>query len=234
MSTYLMESSMDGTQRHSGPKARRTIVVLSTICFAIAGGLVVGSINSAKAQVAEAQGFTPPVLDKENGSYYELVPFPGDGKGTWDEAKAQAEARAYQGRKGRLAVVKTRQANRFILQHFASKEPNDEMWFGLTYHCDSRQLIWEDGTIVKPTDFTNWDNQWYWDYAITCQYSGNGLPDGKPYMTVFYKAANDGFTWQAAGANKVFNYLLVEYPVAKSHKTSASEADMKKKEASAK
>jgi len=234
MSTCWNGFSMTETREHLRLKTLRAVIVASTLCVALTGALVAGSITSAKAQDSDDSVFTSPILDKQNGSYFELVPFPGDGKGTWDEAKALAEARAYEGRKGRLAVIKNQSTNRFILQNLASKEPQDEIWFGLTYHCDSRQLIWEDGTIVKPTDFVNWDNQWYWDYAITCEYSGNGLPDGKPYMTVFLKAAQNGFTWQASGANKVFNYLLVEYPAPKGHKNkNASDAATKEKETTA-
>lgn len=200
------------TRRSFGLKVLGTTAVL---CLGLAletSGILIASTGPGLAQ-QEDQGFTLPTYDKENGSYYEVVEFPTNlgADEQWDTARALAEARTYKGRQGRLAVVKNQKTHLFLARTFGTKI-NDFMWIGLAYHCDSRQLIWEDGTIFKPGDFSAWAQRWYQNSPEQCT-------SDQPYMPVVYMPASQGFAWQATGPSDGLRYFLVEYPAPRSKGT---------------
>ncbi len=234
-------SSSKTMDRFAGVTYNRTISTIGAVAIAALGIFVAAPISVVKAQDLKETNpaptlpetkFTPPVYDKQNGSYYEMVGFQGDGEGTWGEAVQAVDGRTYKGRKGRMAVVKDRATNNFLLRNFGYKMAS-EAWFGLAYHCDSRQLIWSDGTIFKPGDFANWNNQWYRSFDETCDFGSIEFVDRR-LMPVYYMTTNHGFTWQATGEEKVFSNIFVEYPAPEADKKKTSSKDSKETTASAK
>jgi hypothetical protein len=76
---------------------------------------------------AAAQSATPPVLNPENGHWYQAVRGPGGI--TWDEARAAAEQRSFAGYRGHLLTLTSEAENQFVLSRlpFMSQET---WWIG--------------------------------------------------------------------------------------------------------
>ena len=234
-------SRTETNHRFASATSRRVLSMMGAVAIAVVGIFVAAPISAVKAQDLKETNpavelpdakFAAPVYDKQNGSYYEMVGFQGDGEGTWGEAAQAVDGRTYKGRQGRMAVVKDRATNTFLLRNFGYKMAS-EAWFGLAYHCDSRQLIWSDGTVFKPGDFSNWNNQWYRSYDETCDFGAVEFVDRR-LMPVYYMTTNHGFTWQATGEEKVFSNIFVEYPAPEADKNKTSGKDSKETTASAK
>jgi hypothetical protein len=204
MTNRSKRSSRGQTSRRSfGTKALSTAAIFCVGLTASAAVFMAAPTPSV-AQQRYADQFNTPILDKANGSYYEVVAFGPPFQLPWEDAKMEADARVYKGRQGRLGVVKDAETHEFIAKHFAA-QVDAYIWIGLTYHCDSRQLIWEDGTLFKPGEFSAWGSRWYRNQPMECIAE-------RPYMPVAYMPATRGFVWQATGPAKFFEYYLVEYP----------------------
>jgi hypothetical protein len=204
---------MNALEILAGAMSRRAMSMLGAFFIVVIGFAVPASIDSAQAETSE-YSFDTPVYDSANGSYYQVVTFPGDGEGDWDEAHMAIEGMTYKGRTARLGVIKDSATNLFIAKNFASKI-NHEIWIGLSYRCASRQLVWDDGTVSKPGDYSQWARQWYRTLNETCAWKIDHAGPKEmidAYMPVYYTKFSKGFSWRATGEAKVYSYILVEYP----------------------
>ena len=144
------------------------------------------------------------LYDPSSDSYFELLTddFPG---GNWSKARSFAENLIYKGRRGRLAVIRTRETHEFIQKNFKFRTP---VWIGLRYMCSNRKLIWVTGKqLNRDSDFQAWHRQWRRP-APSSRCGGRR----KTYMPVYYTADGGPSFWQASGSAKHFNWVLLEYP----------------------
>lgn len=152
-----------------------------------------------------------PVLDPKTGSYFELkddnrrprqTGWPG---ATWEEARKRAAQSIYQGRRGRLAVIRDEQTLRFIRDNFQILE---EVWIGLAFYCRARRLLWTNGEMeLLEKSQHMWDRHWSRDMNLTCRHQPQWV-----MMPVYLTTTSSGVKWQATGPAKHFMSYIVEYP----------------------
>jgi len=148
-----------------------------------------------------AQG---PILDQESGSYFELrLHKKGDPTRHWDGAQRAAAGSTYQGRPGRLAVIKDLRTLNFIRENFRLSQP---AWIGMRFYCGFRKLMWVTGEIQPLKSPGMWAPSWH-RTDIKC---GN---NNFQYMPIYLTEETSGsVSWQASGPAKAFNTYLIEYP----------------------
>jgi hypothetical protein len=167
------------------------------------------------ARPAAAELCDTPVYNPDTKSYFELV---CRGSGfesgvTWFAASVFARQKVFKDVHGRLAVVKTKQVNDFLLETF---KPDRPAWIGLRYICAYRKLIWVTGDLQPFDGWSNWAQPWnlYGGLSIgvprDCDAEGGG-----GYKPVHYWPASEGFEWNANGASKAWTEYFVEYPTGK-------------------
>lgn len=159
--------------------------------------------SGARAQV---------LLDPSSGSYFELISDrrvfgrKSTAGSKWFSAREFAESRFYEGRRGHLASIKTRDTHKFITQNFQIRA---NTWIGLRYMCANRSLVWTNGErLDRSSDFQAWHPKWLRGLAgggTTCASGRNS------YLPVYY-IASEVPRWQASGPDKGFSALLIEYP----------------------
>lgn len=150
------------------------------------------------------------LYDASSGSYFELYKNEGV---SWSSANNLAQRKSYKGRRGRLAVVRTRETHEFIRKNFQfSFKGGLGAWIGLRYMCKNRKLYWVTGeSLDRTSDFQAWDRKWYLNEGTICTRSGS-------YMTVYYTTYTENNTlyrpglWRASSPSKGANFLIVEYP----------------------
>lgn len=155
-----------------------------------------------------------PVYNPQTRSYFELVPVSaaeGDGgiAGVlpgmyWSSAQAAAERRVFKGVHGRLAVVRDLQTTEWVEATF---QPPSEIWIGLRYLCNIRQLQWSDGTYFKRGDWQIWDRHWYQGIGGTFCRSQEA-----DWAGVTLDRNGLGVHWVSWGFAKTFENYLVEFP----------------------
>lgn len=156
------------------------------------------------SDTATGQGKRPTPIDiayhSNSQAYFRLY------KSTkpWGEAEKFATQSIYKGRQGRLAIIDTPEKHRWVVEtfDFSKRDYANIIWIGLRYWCSFRKLMWVDGELLEPGDFSVWSAQWY-RTNVRC-----GKVD-IDYMGVYYTAKN---RWQAAGQPKWGDHFLVEFP----------------------
>lgn len=158
-----------------------------------------------------------PVLHKDSGSYFELVRVQGKIPGRsankksapWEGVNRIARQRIYMGRRGRLAVVRSRKINNFLRDTF---KPTRSTWIGLRYYCLQRRFVWVTGDVLRPGQYRNFGRVWN---AGTAEPSGQRdykcTGTSRPWP-VHYWGVQFGFRWNANGSAKYFRFFFVEYP----------------------
>ena len=161
------------------------------------------------------------MYNPETKSYFELH-FPGEGMGSyaewpefnWRDARDYAPTRVFRGVRGRLAIVKTKETNDFIVKNL---RPGCCPWIGLQYSCTENTLMWVTGDLWPFSSYANWSKVWNvmgtgpnkasarWG----CVY-GSSLPAGTHYW-----GENGGFRWNVNAANKEFANMILEFPTGK-------------------
>jgi len=118
----------------------------------------------ATAQQTGGPLYDTKVFYPKTGSYYEMVrSTPGysirgnNPEISWSRAAQRAGGSSFKGFKGRLAVVRTPDVNRFLMETF---RPNQAVWIGLRYWCSFNKLQWIDGKFHDRSDWANWDAGW--------------------------------------------------------------------------
>jgi hypothetical protein len=160
------------------------------------------------------------IYNPETKSYFELYQITVKDVATtggipdisWGEAKTLAESRAYKGARGRLAVVKTEETNKFIVKNL---RPSGGTWIGLRYICSTRTLQWVTGEIWPLSSYTNWHSIWNSPLGGPGNGSARANCPSWPYLGVHYWGADGGFKWNANGAPKRFYYMIIEFPTGK-------------------
>jgi len=174
--------------------------------------------------------YDKPVLFPGTGAYYELVnirnQYPGrfgrKGVTGWHQVKALAEERFHEGRRGRLAVVNSKEISDFLRDTFKPVRP---AWIGLRYWCSFKRLQWVTGESIRPGDFENWGRDWNVNggsptipnRVTQCRRTGHD------YWPVHYWSVRNGFRWNANGMFKHFRAFFVEYPAPRGDQAEKSE-----------
>ena len=155
-----------------------------------------------------------PFYDKASGSYFQLA----TSRRTlnWEAAKLEAANRTYEGRQGRLAIIKSPKTQFTLMKNLNVDIGQNDPWIGLEYLCAAKQLVWADGTVYQPGQFANWGPQWTRsDFGEQCN---------EGYMGVTL-APGDNFKWLAYGTGKGMAWYIVEYPAPAKKKTEANASD---------
>ena len=125
---------------------------------------------------------------------------------SWRKARGFARSLNFGGVRGRMANVDSADRMKFIHDNF---EINHAAWVGGRFICRGRKLLWENGKIQKTGDYTRSHSKWYLTQKIRCS------TQRLPYMPLLVTAEKNGFYWRASGPNKVFDFVLVEFPTGK-------------------
>jgi len=166
--------------------------------------------------------FNKPVYNPETKSYFEYY-FPSPGllynselQFGWETSKRMAEERVFHGVRGRLAVIKDKETNDFIVK---ALKPQDGAWIGLEYMCDLRALRWVTGEFWPLTAYQNWSQPW--NVGLTTPVKAPSerqrawcLSDQR-WMGVHYWGPKGNFKWNANGTAKQFGWMIIEFPTGK-------------------
>ena len=163
--------------------------------------------------------YNKPLYNPETKSYFELH-FPGEGMSygespefNWRDAREYAPSRVFRGVRGRLAIVKTKETNDFIVKNL---KPGCCPWIGLYFSCAERTLVWVTGEIWPLTAYNNWSRIWNVMGTHPNKPSAKqGCTPGGPPSGVHYWGPDGQYKWNTNSANKAFHNMIIEYPTGK-------------------
>lgn len=115
---------------------------MTTIHRAILLVVLVGLSRSAAVVNAA------PILNPDNGHYYEFIP----DRVTWPVAKAAAEAMTFMGAQGHLVDIHDASENMFV-RNLIAGNPQNAAWIGLNDIAVEGVFEWTTGA---PLTYTNW------------------------------------------------------------------------------
>ncbi len=144
--------------------------------------------------------FNVRLYHEETKSYFELRRH----SGSWLKAYRAARAGVFKGTRGRLAMLKTKEANDFVVQNF---RPPDGTWLGMRYFCKKRKFVWIDGTSLKKSDYHNFGARWFDPNAYPpCR--GNR----REYGAIEFREYLGEIRWWGMSPTHAQGAYLVEYP----------------------
>ena len=142
-----------------------------------------------------------PVYDPHSKSYFELTKLAHGG--TYDRARRHAKRKSYKGARGRLAIIRSGETQRFLLETF---DPPSETWIGLRMNCHGYSLHWVNGEqLDRHRDYTNWGRQWFSNEYQPCRHAGYA-------GVVIGYAPNNAYHWVAMEPGHGVGFLFIEYP----------------------
>ena len=154
--------------------------------------------------------FDVPVYDPYSKSYFELrhnLAGGGTYVANWSVADRIARSKSYKGVRGRLAIIRSMEANNFILKTF---KPPNETYIGLRMICsEGFKLFWVNGKILSRKDYQNWGRMWH--------YPNTYLPcrGASKYGGVVYNRLEGRPRWYVIAPAHATVAFLVEYPTGK-------------------
>ena len=155
----------------------------------------------------------PPLYDTKvynpaTASYFELKRPGGDF--SWYKAQEYAENANYKGVRGRLAVVKNKETQDFLVKTFRPSIA----WIGLKYYCKLNALQWVSGEFWPLTGYANWGTPWNLDGASPNHQRRSycDASDFRRFNGVNMWGHEGNYKWNVNGAPKIFYRFFVEYP----------------------
>jgi hypothetical protein len=174
-------------------------------CIAITGA-VLAALSSMTTGDAVAGRFDKsmetPIYNEATKSYFAIARVP-KGMTTWPKARSIVQSMSYQGVRGRMATVNSRETMMFLRENFNLKY---SAWIGARLVCNGRRILWEDGSIQQKRDFSHWHPRWQRTYV--------GCPN-VAFMPLYITSNKTGSFWQASGPHKGFKRALVEFRTGK-------------------
>ena len=135
--------------RMAGTRFGRALALVGALQLALATGALASAEHPEGNEVRDR-----PILFEQNDTYYELVTLPP----TFHyQALRLASKRTYKDRRGRLAIVDSKEVNDFLRDTF---KPSTLSWIGLRYWCGRGRLERSDGTVQKLSQYSNWATPW--------------------------------------------------------------------------
>ncbi|WP_262691517.1 C-type lectin domain-containing protein [Kordiimonas aestuarii] len=148
-------------------------------------------------------------LNEETGSYYQVFDFVGKPPHTWEHARRMVKGYRYEGREGRLAVVRDISTHYFLIMKFP-KLRQQKMWIGLRATCnETADLEWVDGTSLMDQSFRGFGDGVLRDISRVCR----ARKDSGDILPVYYEPDQFGVRWQVGSARTDMAYMMVEFPV---------------------
>ena len=210
--------------RMAGTRFGRELALVGALQLALATGALASAEHPEGNEVRDR-----PILFEQNDTYYELVTLPP----TFHyQALRLASKRTYKDRRGRLAIVDSKEVNDFLRDTF---KPSTLTWIGLRYWCGRGRLERSDGSVQKLSQYSNWATPWNTSGSDRIQ-----VVDGKPRPPlrltcydktqawgVHYWSLADGFQWNANGWLKHGWLMFVEYPPIESKDEKVSHSENK-------
>lgn len=156
-----------------------------------------------------------PILNPDNGHYYERVDRDRLTGCTWAVAKAEAEALSHLGVAGHLATVTSQEERDFILDNLGTYDELIHHWLGGYQYVQTDEPAGGWGWVTgEPWVYTDWkqdgnpDNDWG-----SHGYFG-GEPDGSDEEAVcLWDDPNNEALWNDADEFGEVKGYIVEYPV---------------------
>ncbi len=167
---------------------------------------VLAVIMSSPSDTVAKPVLDKPIMDPVSKSYFELVEdqtISTQGP-VWSQAVELAQTHYHNGIQGRLAVIKSPQTELFIRTEL---RPDEHAWFGLSYDCASRKLVWVTGEDLRQGQYANWDPI-KWNRA----HAGLFCPAGTSHMPAFITAGDQTKYWAVQLHGKRYYQYIVEYP----------------------
>ena len=142
--------------------------------------------------------------DPHSKNYFRLERIP---RGNYMNALRHARSKAFKGVRGRLAVIRSRETQEFIVR---TLRPPDETWIGLRMTCSPRKLVWVNGELFdKRKHYANWGRRWHYnDRYIPCP--GGGV--GSQFAGIALVRERNVVRWYAIAPAHFTRSLLIEFP----------------------
>jgi hypothetical protein len=166
---------------------------------------------------SEGSVIDKPIYNPETKSYFEVHKVTrAESSGyipdvSWIRAKELAQSRVFRGTRGRLAIVKTAETHKFIVNNL---RPPSGSWIGLRLICNGRTLQWVTGDFWPLSAYANWGKVWN-SHGAAPNGARIDCNTGAAYLPVHYWGAEGGYKWNANGTAKHFYYAIIEYPTGK-------------------
>lgn len=160
-------------------------------------------------------------FNEATGSYYQVFDFVGKPPHTWEHARRMVKGYRYQGREGRLAIVRDIETHYFLIMKFP-KMRETRMWIGLRATCgEGAELAWVDESSLQDQSFRGFGEGVLREISRTCR----ARPNSGDILPIFYEP--DGFSvrWQVGAARTNQTYMMVEFPVPEEEGGAAPEGD---------
>jgi len=155
----------------------------------------------------------PPLYDTKvyyaaTASYFELKRPGGDFN--WFHAQEYAAKAHYKGVRGRLAVIKNKGTQDFLVKTFRPSIA----WIGLKYYCGLNALQWVSGEFWPLTGYANWSTPWnvmgtspHGQTLAEC-----GGADAHGFRGVHIWGHEGNYRWNVNAGPKIFYDFIIEYP----------------------
>ena len=175
------------------------------------------AMGAKKDQYDHSGVYNKPMYNPETKSYFENFSATGgiydlEHRYNWNAAKRIAASRVFKGVRGRLAIVKTKETNDFIIKNL---KPEDGTWIGLQYRCDLQTLRWVNGDFWPLTGYAYWNTPWNAAGTTWKTTERSQCLSSAQWMGVHYWGRENGHHWNANGPGKEFWLMIVEYPTGK-------------------
>ena len=144
------------------------------------------------------------VRDPHSKNYFRLEQI---SRGNYVNARGNARSKVFKGVRGRLAVIRSRETQDFIVR---TLRPPDETWIGLRMTCSPRKLVWVTGELLdKRKHYANWGRRWHYDdrYA-PCRGDGVNLQ----FAGIALVRERNVVRWYAIAPAHQTQSLLIEFP----------------------
>ena len=154
------------------------------------------------------------VYDSASKSYFRLILGQHHhNQGQYHEVSRRARELTFKGVRGRLAIIKSKETQKFIEQVI---RPPDETWFGLAMTCRGRKFYWSDGTkLDRKNDYQNWGKRWRDVKGYVGCAPGAYFARDKLFAGMAFKRYQGVLRWWAIRPSHVTYAALVQFPTGK-------------------
>lgn len=151
-----------------------------------------------------------PIYDSHSKSYFKFVYTRGINKGGYGQMRAFARSQYFQGVRGRLAVIRSKETQELINKVI---RPPSETWIGLRMSCRGRKLYWVTGEeLDRRKDYTNWGREWEYRNNYKICLSSYAHKDSRKYGGIALVNYRGVHRWWAIVPGHATFMAIIEFP----------------------